>query len=56
VLERLYVNKKYAAIYGQGLSGQKSTSCGEYYRKKSADFVSAASKVLQLKFIDDFFW
>jgi hypothetical protein len=38
---RLCVNKKSVARYGQELSGQKSISCGAYYRKKTADYVSA---------------
>jgi len=32
-----------------------STSCGEYYRKKSEDYVSTAREVSQPKFIAYFF-
>jgi hypothetical protein len=55
-LGRLCVNKKSAARYGQWLTRQKSISCGGYYRQKIAAYVSTETEVLQLKFIDDFFW
>jgi hypothetical protein len=45
-LRELCVNKNFVAICGQGLSGQKTTSCDEYYRKKTADYVSKAREVI----------
>jgi hypothetical protein len=38
----------------QGLTGQKSTSCGGDQRLKSAAYVSAPIEVYQLQFIDDY--
>jgi mRNA degradation ribonuclease J1/J2 len=40
VVERLYDNKESVVRYEHVLSGQKSTSCGVYYRQESAVYVS----------------
>jgi hypothetical protein len=44
----LYVNKISAARYGQGLTGQKSTSCGGDQRLKSEAYVSDVQIVIQV--------
>jgi len=37
------------------VKGQKTTSCGGYYKNKTAAYVSAAREVSQSKFIAHFF-
>jgi len=50
----LYGGNEFKRMIKKAISNRSATYCGGHYSLKSADYVSVAQEVLQLKFIDDF--